>query len=115
MLGESTAYAFCSAASRPSRQTSDTGRQDTRGKKKGLRSTWCIPALAAGRGNSLSVKSVAFFLTENLLWCLIFHFFQVVGSGVSSLFALCLGQTSSFCKAIVFASASVGLQTFNHR
>ncbi|PKU30621.1 solute carrier family 17 member hypothetical protein [Limosa lapponica baueri] len=39
---------------------------------------------------------------------------QVIGSGVSSIFALCLGQTSSFCKAIVFASASVGLQTFNH-
>ena len=39
---------------------------------------------------------------------------QVSGSGVSSVFALCLGQTSSFCKAIVFASASVGLQTFNH-
>uniref|UniRef100_A0A8D2NRX2 Solute carrier family 17 member 9 n=1 Tax=Zosterops lateralis melanops TaxID=1220523 RepID=A0A8D2NRX2_ZOSLA len=42
-------------------------------------------------------------------------FMQVIGSGVSSIFALCLGQTSSFCKAIVFASASVGLQTFNHR
>uniref|UniRef100_A0A8B9SVL8 Voltage-gated purine nucleotide uniporter SLC17A9 n=1 Tax=Anas platyrhynchos TaxID=8839 RepID=A0A8B9SVL8_ANAPL len=41
-------------------------------------------------------------------------FMQVIGSGVSSVFALCLGQTSSFCKAIVFASASVGLQTFNH-
>uniref|UniRef100_A0A8C9NNS7 Voltage-gated purine nucleotide uniporter SLC17A9 n=1 Tax=Serinus canaria TaxID=9135 RepID=A0A8C9NNS7_SERCA len=41
-------------------------------------------------------------------------FMQVIGSGVSSIFALCLGQTSSFCKAIVFASASVGLQTFNH-
>ncbi|XP_010720717.2 solute carrier family 17 member 9 [Meleagris gallopavo] len=41
-------------------------------------------------------------------------FMQVIGSGVSSMFALCLGQTSSFCNAIVFASASVGLQTFNH-
>ncbi|RMB95811.1 hypothetical protein DUI87_27925 [Hirundo rustica rustica] len=41
-------------------------------------------------------------------------FMQVIGSGLSSIFALCLGQTSSFCKAIVFASASVGLQTFNH-
>uniref|UniRef100_A0A8C9L9E1 Solute carrier family 17 member 9 n=1 Tax=Pavo cristatus TaxID=9049 RepID=A0A8C9L9E1_PAVCR len=41
-------------------------------------------------------------------------FMQVIGSGVSSVFALCLGQTSSFCNAIVFASASVGLQTFNH-
>ncbi|XP_042688413.1 solute carrier family 17 member 9 isoform X1 [Centrocercus urophasianus] len=41
-------------------------------------------------------------------------FMQVIGSGVSSMFALCLGQTSSFCNAVVFASASVGLQTFNH-
>uniref|UniRef100_A0A8C8RA92 Solute carrier family 17 member 9 n=1 Tax=Pelusios castaneus TaxID=367368 RepID=A0A8C8RA92_9SAUR len=39
---------------------------------------------------------------------------KVVGSGVSSIFALCLGQTSSFCNAIVFASVSIGLQTFNH-
>uniref|UniRef100_A0A8C3M1C0 Solute carrier family 17 member 9 n=1 Tax=Chrysolophus pictus TaxID=9089 RepID=A0A8C3M1C0_CHRPC len=51
---------------------------------------------------------------ENSLRYLIFLFFQVIGSGVSSMFALCLGQTSSFCNAIVFASASVGLQTFNH-
>lgn len=71
--------------------------------------------LAIGNGNSLFVAGVAFFLAENVLWCLIFPFFQVIGSGVSSIFALCLGQTSSFCKAIVFASASVGLQTFNHR
>nr|XP_023970691.1 solute carrier family 17 member 9 [Chrysemys picta bellii] len=41
-------------------------------------------------------------------------FMQVIGSGVSSIFALCMGQTSSFCKAIVFASVSIGLQTFNH-
>ncbi|EMP35844.1 Protein C20orf11 like protein [Chelonia mydas] len=42
-------------------------------------------------------------------------FMQVIGSGVSSIFALCMGQASSFCKAIVFASVSIGLQTFNHR
>ncbi|XP_077688611.1 voltage-gated purine nucleotide uniporter SLC17A9 [Eretmochelys imbricata] len=41
-------------------------------------------------------------------------FMQVIGSGVSSIFALCMGQASSFCKAIVFASVSIGLQTFNH-
>lgn len=41
-------------------------------------------------------------------------FMQVIGSGVSSIFALCMGHTSSFCKAIVFASVSIGLQTFNH-
>ncbi|XP_048666645.1 solute carrier family 17 member 9 isoform X1 [Marmota marmota marmota] len=40
---------------------------------------------------------------------------QVMGLGLSSVFALCLGHTSSFLKAVVFASASIGLQTFNHR
>lgn len=40
---------------------------------------------------------------------------QVMGLGLSSVFALCLGQTSSFCKSVFFASASIGLQTFNHR
>nr|XP_020660269.1 solute carrier family 17 member 9 [Pogona vitticeps] len=39
---------------------------------------------------------------------------QVVGSGVSSLFALGIGYTSSFCRAVVFASACIGFQTFNH-
>ncbi|XP_047710036.1 solute carrier family 17 member 9 isoform X1 [Prionailurus viverrinus] len=39
---------------------------------------------------------------------------QVMGLGLSSVFALCLGHTSSFCKSVVFASASIGLQTFNH-
>uniref|UniRef100_A0A8C9PGW8 Voltage-gated purine nucleotide uniporter SLC17A9 n=1 Tax=Spermophilus dauricus TaxID=99837 RepID=A0A8C9PGW8_SPEDA len=39
---------------------------------------------------------------------------QVMGLGLSSVFALCLGHTSSFLKAVVFASASIGLQTFNH-
>ncbi|KAM5218752.1 voltage-gated purine nucleotide uniporter SLC17A9 isoform 4-T4 [Hipposideros larvatus] len=41
-------------------------------------------------------------------------FMQVMGLGLSSVFALCLGQTSSFCKSVFFASASIGLQTFNH-
>uniref|UniRef100_A0A8C2YMB1 Voltage-gated purine nucleotide uniporter SLC17A9 n=2 Tax=Chinchilla lanigera TaxID=34839 RepID=A0A8C2YMB1_CHILA len=41
-------------------------------------------------------------------------FMQVMGLGLSSIFALCLGHTSSFLKAVVFASASIGLQTFNH-
>lgn len=40
---------------------------------------------------------------------------QVMGLGLSSIFALCLGHTTSFLKAVIFASASVGLQTFNHR
>ncbi|XP_051832696.1 solute carrier family 17 member 9 isoform X1 [Antechinus flavipes] len=39
---------------------------------------------------------------------------QVMGLGVSSVFALFLGHTRSFCKSIIFASASIGLQTFNH-
>ncbi|XP_058418296.1 voltage-gated purine nucleotide uniporter SLC17A9 isoform X1 [Diceros bicornis minor] len=42
-------------------------------------------------------------------------FMQVMGLGLSGVFALCLGHTSSFCKSVVFASASIGLQTFNHR
>ncbi|XP_015452693.1 solute carrier family 17 member 9 isoform X5 [Pteropus alecto] len=41
-------------------------------------------------------------------------FMQVMGLGLSSVFALCLGHTSSFCKSVFFASASIGLQTFNH-
>ncbi|XP_016042416.2 voltage-gated purine nucleotide uniporter SLC17A9 [Erinaceus europaeus] len=41
-------------------------------------------------------------------------FMQVMGLGLSSIFALCLGHTSSFCRSVVFASASIGLQTFNH-
>ncbi|XP_008067736.1 solute carrier family 17 member 9 [Carlito syrichta] len=41
-------------------------------------------------------------------------FMQVMGLGLSSMFALCLGHSSSFCKSVVFASASIGLQTFNH-
>ncbi|KAM4842726.1 voltage-gated purine nucleotide uniporter SLC17A9 [Thomomys bottae] len=39
---------------------------------------------------------------------------QVVGLGLSSMFALCLGHTRSFPKAVIFASASISLQTFNH-
>ncbi|XP_050999926.1 solute carrier family 17 member 9 isoform X2 [Acomys russatus] len=41
-------------------------------------------------------------------------FMQVMGLGLSSIFALCLGHTTSFPKAIIFASASIGFQTFNH-
>lgn len=39
---------------------------------------------------------------------------QVMGLGLSSIFALCVGHSSSFLKSVVFASASIGLQTFNH-
>ncbi|XP_063815331.1 voltage-gated purine nucleotide uniporter SLC17A9 isoform X2 [Pseudophryne corroboree] len=39
---------------------------------------------------------------------------QVFGMGLSSIFVLCLGHTTSYCQAITFASVSVGLQTFNH-
>uniref|UniRef100_A0A8D2IRN2 Voltage-gated purine nucleotide uniporter SLC17A9 n=1 Tax=Varanus komodoensis TaxID=61221 RepID=A0A8D2IRN2_VARKO len=41
-------------------------------------------------------------------------FMQVVGSGVSSVFALGIGYSSSFCQAVVLASACIGFQTFNH-
>ncbi|XP_053104934.1 solute carrier family 17 member 9 [Hemicordylus capensis] len=41
-------------------------------------------------------------------------FMQVVGMGISSIFALCIGHTSSFCRAVMFASGCIGLQTFNH-
>uniref|UniRef100_A0A8C6V9Z3 Solute carrier family 17 member 9 n=1 Tax=Naja naja TaxID=35670 RepID=A0A8C6V9Z3_NAJNA len=41
-------------------------------------------------------------------------FMQVIGSGVSSLFALGIGYSTSFCQAVAFTSATIGLQTFNH-
>ncbi|XP_008108385.1 voltage-gated purine nucleotide uniporter SLC17A9 [Anolis carolinensis] len=41
-------------------------------------------------------------------------FMQIVGLGISSIFALGIGYTSSFCQAVVFASACIGFQTFNH-
>nr|XP_020137329.1 solute carrier family 17 member 9 [Microcebus murinus]XP_020137330.1 solute carrier family 17 member 9 [Microcebus murinus] len=41
-------------------------------------------------------------------------FMQVMGLGLSGIFALCLGHTSNFLQSVVFASASIGLQTFNH-
>ncbi|XP_054433465.1 voltage-gated purine nucleotide uniporter SLC17A9 [Pteronotus mesoamericanus] len=41
-------------------------------------------------------------------------FMQVMGLGLSSICALGVGHTSSFCKSVFFASASIGLQTFNH-
>lgn len=41
-------------------------------------------------------------------------FMQVMGLGLSSIFALCLGHTTSFLKSMIFASASIGFQTFNH-
>ncbi|XP_059263369.1 voltage-gated purine nucleotide uniporter SLC17A9 isoform X3 [Mustela nigripes] len=47
-------------------------------------------------------------------FCLIILSIRVMGLGLSSVFALCLGHTSSFCMSVVFASASIGLQTFNH-
>ncbi|XP_044926494.1 solute carrier family 17 member 9 isoform X11 [Mustela putorius furo] len=47
-------------------------------------------------------------------FCLIILSIRVMGLGLSSVFALCLGHTSSFCTSVVFASASIGLQTFNH-
>ncbi|KAM8946686.1 voltage-gated purine nucleotide uniporter SLC17A9 [Pelodytes ibericus] len=39
---------------------------------------------------------------------------QIAGMGASSIFVFCLGHTDSFCQSIAFASAAVGLQTFNH-
>ncbi|XP_064429521.1 voltage-gated purine nucleotide uniporter SLC17A9 isoform X3 [Mirounga angustirostris] len=64
-------------------------------------STWCpgwwrFPPVCSA-GFSLTILSI-----------------RVMGLGLSSVFALCLGHTSSFCKSVVFASASIGLQTFNH-
>ncbi|XP_032734707.1 solute carrier family 17 member 9 isoform X2 [Lontra canadensis] len=47
-------------------------------------------------------------------FCLTILSIRVMGLGLSSVFALCLGHTSSFCTSVVFASASIGLQTFNH-
>lgn len=48
-------------------------------------------------------------------WPLTSPVLQVMGLGLSSIFALCLGHTTSFLKAMIFASASIGFQTFNHR
>ncbi|XP_029468172.1 solute carrier family 17 member 9 isoform X2 [Rhinatrema bivittatum] len=42
-------------------------------------------------------------------------FMQIVGMGASSFFVFCLSRTSDYEKAIVFVSACIGLQTFNHR
>ncbi|XP_032205980.1 solute carrier family 17 member 9 isoform X7 [Mustela erminea] len=64
-------------------------------------STWCL-----GWWRFPPVCSAGF--------CLIILSIRVMGLGLSSVFALCLGHTSSFCTSVVFASASIGLQTFNH-
>ncbi|XP_045433230.1 solute carrier family 17 member 9 isoform X5 [Pipistrellus kuhlii] len=64
-------------------------------------STWC-----PGWWRFLPVCSVGFSLTISSV--------RVMGLGLSSVFALCLGHTSSFCKSVFFASASIGLHTFNH-
>ncbi|XP_064132406.1 voltage-gated purine nucleotide uniporter SLC17A9 [Loxodonta africana] len=59
------------------------------------------------------------FLSDHLIshgyrTIMVRKFMQAMGLGLSSVFALCLGHTSSFCKSMVFASAAIGLQTFNH-
>ncbi|XP_075384440.1 voltage-gated purine nucleotide uniporter SLC17A9 isoform X2 [Tenrec ecaudatus] len=41
-------------------------------------------------------------------------FMQAMGLGLSGVCALGLGHTSSFLQSVAFASASIGLQTFNH-
>ncbi|XP_075427577.1 voltage-gated purine nucleotide uniporter SLC17A9 isoform X2 [Ascaphus truei] len=40
---------------------------------------------------------------------------QVIGMGAASAFVFFLGNTTSYFRAVAFASAAVGLQTFNHR
>ncbi|KAM5134949.1 voltage-gated purine nucleotide uniporter SLC17A9 [Mantella aurantiaca] len=39
---------------------------------------------------------------------------QVIGMGISSIFIFLLGQSTSFCQAMVFISVAVAMQTFNH-
>ncbi|XP_077316458.1 voltage-gated purine nucleotide uniporter SLC17A9 isoform X3 [Lithobates pipiens] len=39
---------------------------------------------------------------------------QVIGMGLSSIFILLLGQSESFCQALIFISVALALQTFNH-
>ncbi|MEE6506253.1 hypothetical protein FKM82_007607 [Ascaphus truei] len=39
---------------------------------------------------------------------------QVIGMGAASAFVFFLGNTTSYFRAVAFASAAVGLQTFNH-
>uniref|UniRef100_A0A480VN61 Solute carrier family 17 member 9 isoform 1 n=1 Tax=Sus scrofa TaxID=9823 RepID=A0A480VN61_PIG len=74
------------------------------------------PAVWAAVTSQLSA-ACSFFI----LLCWLPTFFEetfpsskVMGLGLSGVFALCLGHTSSFCTSVVFASASIGLQTFNH-
>ncbi|XP_053564467.1 solute carrier family 17 member 9 [Bombina bombina] len=39
---------------------------------------------------------------------------QIIGMGASSIFIFCVSKTTSYWRAVSFASVAVGLQTFNH-
>ncbi|XP_037009446.2 solute carrier family 17 member 9 isoform X4 [Artibeus jamaicensis] len=75
------------------------GDRTRQGPRRGLASPWEAGGVLPGAGYRTIVVR---------------KFMQVMGLGLSSVFALCLGHTSSFCKSVFFASASIGLQTFNH-
>ncbi|KAI5279766.1 Solute Carrier Family 17 Member 9 [Manis pentadactyla] len=73
-----------------------------------------VPWLVAIPASVLSGFLSDWLINQGYRTITVRKFMQVMGLGLSSIFALCLGHTSSFCKSVVFASASIGLQTFNH-
>ncbi|XP_045689644.1 solute carrier family 17 member 9 [Phyllostomus hastatus] len=73
-----------------------------------------VPWLAAVPASLFSGLLSDHLISQGYRTIAVRKFMQVVGLGLSSVFALCLGHTSSFCKSLFFASASIGLQTFNH-
>ncbi|XP_076973534.1 voltage-gated purine nucleotide uniporter SLC17A9 isoform X1 [Tamandua tetradactyla] len=73
-----------------------------------------VPWLVAIPASVLSGFFSDHLINQGYRTIVVRKFMQVMGLGLSGVFALCLGHTSSFCQSMVFASASIGLQTFNH-
>ncbi|XP_075702855.1 voltage-gated purine nucleotide uniporter SLC17A9 [Rhinoderma darwinii] len=73
-----------------------------------------VPWLVAIPSAVLSGLLSDYLITQGYKTIWVRKLMQVFGMGVSSLFILCLAHTDSYSQAIVFASVSVGLQTFNH-
>nr|XP_045372200.1 solute carrier family 17 member 9 [Camelus bactrianus] len=75
--------------------------------------SWLSTLLPAGLGLFSGLLSDR-LISQGYRTITVRKFMQVMGLGLSGVFVLCLGHTSSFCMSVVFASASIGLQTFNH-
>ncbi|KAM4692004.1 voltage-gated purine nucleotide uniporter SLC17A9 [Rhinophrynus dorsalis] len=73
-----------------------------------------VPWLVAIPSGILSGILSDYLITQGYKTVWVRKLMQVVGMGFSSAFILCLAHTSSYCHAIAFASAALGLQTFNH-